>query len=232
MDYFVSDTDKWAGMTAREKFFSLLEGRLAGQLEQRSFIFGISGVDTAGKTEFASAFQAHLDRRGFETQIIHLDDFHNPSSIRRCDGDSIQGYLAHAFDLQRLVTELLEPARHGAVVDKELALLDLDADAFTNRKRYRIGRGTVVILEGVLLFRPPVEQYISCKVYLDISFDEVLRRAAQRDVPLYGQEFLERYKNKYIPLQQHFMEEFKPKERSDFVIDNTDFENPKVIRQS
>ncbi|MDF2685746.1 MAG: HAD-superfamily hydrolase, subfamily variant 1 [Clostridia bacterium] len=65
---------------------------------------------------------------------------------------------------------------------------------------------------------------------MDISFEVLLKRAEIRDVPKYGIEFLERYKNKYIPIQQKYLEAYKPKQKSDIVIDNTDFYLPKIIK--
>ena len=54
----------------------------------------------------------------------------------------------------------------------------------------------------MLLFRPPLDKLFDYKIFLDISFQEVLRRAAKRDVPKYGDAILDRYKQRYIPAQQ------------------------------
>ena len=47
---------------------------------------------------------------------------------------------------------------------------------------------------------------------------------------VYGIEFLEKYKSKYIPIQQWYLSHCKPKERSDIVIENTDYNCPIVVR--
>jgi hypothetical protein len=59
----------------------------------------------------------------------------------------------------------------------------LDADTYTNRVTFEIKDNTVIILEGVLLFRPPIDGLIDYRIFLDVSFDEVIRRAQERDVP-------------------------------------------------
>ncbi|MEJ5308333.1 MAG: hypothetical protein WHX52_01055 [Anaerolineae bacterium] len=89
-----------------------------------------------------------------------------------------------------------------------------------------------MLVEGVLLFRPPIDAYFDLRLFLHIPFDEVLRRATARDVPHCGDDYLERYKFRYIPVQQWYLETHRPAERSDVVIDNTDYANPHIIRQS
>lgn len=216
------------GLICKCEIFDKIEKMIARRRAGHPFVIGVNGVDTSGKTQFAAALQAYLGKRGYHTQAIHLDDFHNPRSVRVSGGDEIQSYIDHAFNLELLEAELLQPARSGTPVDRDLQLLDLNTDTFTNRQQYHIDSDTIVILEGVLLYRPPVDGYIDCKVYLDVGFDEVLKRAEQRDVPLYGAGFLERYRTKYLPIQQWYLENCRPKEESDIVIDNTDFNMPRI----
>jgi phosphoglycolate phosphatase len=141
----------------------------------------------------------------------------------------VQAYFDHAFNLELLEKKILAPARSGELVDKELLLLDLESDTYINHKRYRIDNDTVVILEGVLLYRKPLDRYFDLRVFLDIPFSEVLRRAGERDASRFGPEFLTRYKTRYIPVQKRYLEDYSPRERSDMVIDNTDFANPRIV---
>lgn len=194
----------------------------------RPIVVGVNGVDTSGKTIFSDRFARYLEMLGHDVLLIHLDDFHNRRAIRMRD-PSPRGYLDNAFNTELLGT-LLSSIREGTV-DIELALLDLDTDEYTNRKRFAAGRNTIVIVEGVLLYRPPIDQYFDYKIFLDIEFDEVLRRAEARDVPKYGPDFLEKYRNRYIPAQQLYLEEYSPKTDCHMLIDNNDYDNP-VIRKA
>lgn len=189
-------------------------------------LIGVNGIDTSGKTIFASEFVAYLSARGYKAALVGLDDFHNPSSIRNQGRDPIQSYFDNAFNLELLERELLEPISRAQAIDTQLTLLDVETDEFTNRRRYSIDPDTIVILEGVLLFRAPLERYFDLRVFLDVPFDEVLMRANQRDVPRFGPGFLERYRTRYIPLQKRYLAEHTPRERSDIVVDNTDFTRP------
>lgn len=201
--------------------FELIENNITSQEHESAYVIGINGVDTSGKTKFAAGLNSYLIDRGYKTALIHMDDFHNQLSVRSKGSNEIDSYINNAFNLGLIEKELLNQIKNGLLIDKELLLLDLDSDKFTNKKHYKIDNDTVVILEGVLLYREPIERYIDYKVFLDISFEEVLKRAKLRDVPRYGVEFLERYKNKYIPIQQKYIDTYMPKQKSNIIIDNS-----------
>jgi len=189
-------------------------------------VIGINGVDASGKTTMASGLDAYLRRRGIPTALIHVDDFHNPRAVRTID-DSPEGYIKHAFDVPRIHTLILDLKR--APGTKTALLLDLDTDAYTNQKIFEVNGDTVIIVEGVLLYRPPLDELSDYRVFLDVTFDEALRRARERDVPKYGEAFLQRYIDRYIPAQKLYLSKNAPKERSQLVIDNNDVRKPIII---
>ena len=215
-----------------ETLFSIIANKLDEQPLPRARIVGINGVDTSGKTCFARDLAGFLRGRGYDVALIYGDDFHNPRAIRSQDADMVRGYINHAFNLPLLERELLAPTRRGEAIDKTLTLLDLDADTPTNVRHYIIRRNTIVLVEGVLLYRPPIDAYFDLRIFLHVPFEEVLRRAAARDVPRYGPDYLERYKIRYIPAQQWYLKTYHPYERSDFVIDNTDYAHPHIVHQT
>ena len=51
----------------------------------------------------------------------------------------------------------------------------------------------------------------------------------ERDVPKYGEEFIDRYKERYIPAQKVYLQSYKPKEICDLIIDNSDYNKPVII---
>ena len=192
---------------------------------QTPTVVGINGVDTSGKTVFALELENYLRHRGIHTQVIHLDDFHNPRSIRYTDL-SPEGYIKHAFDLPKLSNLLRHLTQGSSKITVDL--LDLDADTYTNEKTFQANGNTVIIVEGVMLYRQPIDMFFDYRIFLDITFDEVLHRAQERDVPKYGEAFLQRYIDRYIPAQQIYLNEYSPKEKCQLVIDNNDFRKPKI----
>ena len=186
-------------------------------------ILGINGVDTSGKTTFARYYQRYLRAIGLTAEVISLDDFHNPKVVRSEGANEIEAYEQNAFDTKKLIQEVLQPIKEQGTCTKEIDCLDLKSDKYDKKLKLEIHADTLVILEGVLLFKPPLDAWFDERVFLDISFDEVVRRAEKRDVPLYGSEFLQSYHRKYIPIQQRYLQSHSPQQKADFVLDYNNF---------
>ena len=204
-------------------------GRVEDEIGDTPWVIGINGVDNSGKTVFSRDLEKYLRSRVYDTQLVELDDFHNKKEKRREGDDEIQAYWDNAFDLDRLEQGVLKPIKEEGVLDVELELLDLESDEYSVDKRYKVGQNTVVILEGTLLFREPIDNYIDHRIFLDIDFSTVLDRAKLRDEGRFDEDVIERYKRKYIPIQKKYFEECEPREKADLVIDNNDFKEPKLM---
>lgn len=223
-DVIADDVLRLKSLIYQFMIFSKIERDI--KLYKKPVVIGINGVDTSGKTEFSNSLQKYLEKRGYHTQLVHVDDFHQPRSVRIKDS-SAEGYIANAFNLIKL-SELIAEMK-SKPTDKQINLLDLDTDTYINKKHYTSNNKTVVIVEGVLLYRPPIDGLFDYKVFLDISFEEVLRRAVVRDVPKYGEKFLQKYIERYIPAQKIYLKQFSPKDNCHLIIDNNNFNKP-IIR--
>lgn len=229
-DFKASNINEIKSLIKRCEIYKKIEKEITKNKSNNAYIIGVNGVDTSGKSKFSIALYRYLVNCGYDTIIIHLDDFHNLRSIRNSGINEIDSYIDNAFNLKLLEKEILSKIKNNNSIDTELSLVDLESDTQTNKNRYKIEKETIVILEGVLLYRHPIEKYFDYKIYLDIEFEEVLRRAEIRDVPIYGLDFLQRYIKKYIPIQRWYIENCMPKQKSDMVIDNTDYYFPKIKR--
>ena len=197
---------------------------------KRPLVVGINGAYTSGKTMFTFGLRQYLRDQDVKTQVIHYDDFHHPfSAIAWTDDTEVDAFYNHAFDPAKLETEILKPLMEHGRINKDVVCVDLGTGQFTHTIHLDIDENTIVLLEGVLLFRPPLMKYLDYKVYLDISFDEMLVRAKQRDVPKFGEGILEKFVIRYIPVQQRYMAECDPMVASDMVIDNNDHQAPGIV---
>ncbi len=228
-DYFIEDITEIVSLVYQLEILCEVENRISFK-NKKAYVIGINGVDTSGKSVLARALNKYLVNRGHKVQLISIDEFHNPSSIRYSGANPIDSYIDFAFNLELLKTEILLPISKGEKVVKELRLLDLNTDEFNIRKSLDIDSQTVVIIEGVLLYREPIDEFFDTRVYLDISFDEVLSRARIRDVPKYGTAFLQRYRSKYIPIQKKYLSKYQPQSKSHIVVDNNNYNKPEIIR--
>lgn len=198
---------------------------------KKPLIVGINGVDTSGKSTFTKELDRYLLKTGFISQVVAIDDFHNPSEIRNKEEDPVISYINNAFDVKKIEDEILKPVSTDGMLNKELLLLDLEKNEFITLKRYVVDKDTIILFEGVLLYREPLNQYFDFRIFIYIFFDEVIKRAVKRDANLLGNTIIEKYKNKYIPIQKLYIEQNAPEDKSDIVIDNNDYCNPIILKQ-
>ncbi|MFC1921104.1 hypothetical protein ACFLYQ_05210 [Chloroflexota bacterium] len=209
----------------------LIFEKILGQVNLRkqkdkAFVIGITGIDCSGKSTFSESLQSFFISRGFNTQSLHLDDFHNPSSYRYSGENQAENYFNKSFDIDTIINETLIPVHQNKSFSTILTLLNLMTDKYEIRKEYSINQNTIVIFEGVFLFREDLAPYIDYKVFVEIPFEESKRRALIRD----NKASLKKYDEKYLPAQIRYLEEFPPSKTADIVIDNSNWEYPEIIR--
>ena len=191
---------------------------------ERPFVVGINGIDTSGKTMFTEALAEYLTAANRKVQVINLDDFHNPREVRYAADNPAKDYYHRSFNIQSIIEKLLEPARNKREHSVILKLLDLYTDKFAIDREYSFSPDTIVLFEGVFLFRKELADYINLKVFLEIPFEESKRRASARD----PEAVLEKYDTKYLPAQAEYLKKYPPDDVADIIIDNTNWEYPRV----
>lgn len=86
-----------------------------------------------------------------------------------------------------------------------------------------------MIVEGIFLLREDVREFIDYMVFLHVEPQEMLDRAYRRDVPHQGLSVLRKYHEKYIPGQRFFLQQNRPQDHADVIIDNSRWHSPTVI---
>jgi len=206
-----------------DKILSAIQKR---KEKNKLFVVGITGIDGAGKTSFAAVLEKYLLSLNYQVQTIHLDDFHNPRAVRYAGDDPAENYYRLSFNLEDLVNKVLKPLHEKAEYSIRLSVLNPDTDTYDAVREYTFTPDTIVIFEGVFLFREELSQYIDYKVFLEIPFEESKRRAKVRD----SQAVIEKYETKYLPAQRKYLSLFPPGTHADMIIDNTDWEYPSIIK--
>ena len=194
--------------------------------KNKSFVVGVTGIDGAGKTSFAAALAKYLLSGNHRVQMIHLDDFHNPKDVRYAGKDPAENYFHRSFNLDVLINKVLNPLHEKAEYSIKLSILNPETDKYDTEREYTFHPDTIVIFEGVFLFRDELSQYIDYKVFLEIPFEESKRRAKVRD----PQAIIEKYETKYLPAQRKYLSLFPPDTHADMIIDNIDWEYPSIIK--
>jgi phosphoglycolate phosphatase-like HAD superfamily hydrolase/uridine kinase len=198
----------------------------------RPYVIAINGIDLSGKTEFTNRLAFYLQARQARVSVIHIDDFHQPRAFRNSGADPLENYWNRNIDIDLLVRTLLGPLCTDGMVKVDLTLLDVLTDRYETQRHFDIKKNDIVLLEGIFLFREELAPFLDYKIFIDISFVESRRRAFQRDVPLYGEDIIQRYENKYWPAQARYLRNYHPQLTADLVIDNNDYQRPLIARLS
>jgi uridine kinase len=207
---------------------SVLEGVadiIRKQKEEHPFLVAIDGIDCAGKTTFADDLEQFMTDQGFKIIRASLDEFHNPKEFRHQRGkDSPEGYYLDSFNYKVLFDYLLDPLRQSGSREYRTKAFDYKKDEWIKSELKTAEKDNILIFDGVFLLRPQINEVWDLRIYLDISYDECLRRARERDGK--SAEIVEKYKIRYISGQKLYHMHAGPKRKADIIINNKDPENP------
>lgn len=92
----------------------------------------------------------------------------------------------------------------------------------------RAPEDALVVVEGMFLHRDELVPYWDASVFLDVPFIETAARMAVRNGSSPDPE--QPTMRRYVGGQRLYFEAARPWERATFVVENSDFTSPKVIR--
>lgn len=196
-------------------------------------LVGIDGIDAAGKTTLADELVVPLQQRGRRTVCVSIDGFHKPRAQRLARGAlSPEGYFHDSFDYAHLLGDFIKPAkamRHHTTL--RAAIFDVANDRAVCDRTLELQPGTIVLFDGVFLFRPELVGFWDFRIFVEIGFDTSLARGITRDARLMGGEAAarERYLQRYIPGQRLYFEAARPIELADVVVRNDDPTDCRIV---
>ena len=178
---------------------------------------GVTGRSGSGKSLFARDAAALLRAAGREVALLSLDEFLRPDAPS-LGGEAAHGlapheHLARAFDVDALCEGVLEPFGAGRGVSLERR------DHSGATQRVELGPEGTLVLEGLFLLHPRLRAQLDRVAYLDVPEELCLKRVAARELPLGGQEELDRTRRLYLPAQAEFEADFPPAARADLLLE-------------
>jgi uridine kinase len=137
-----------------------------------------------------------------------------------------------------LADELVEPlAKSGREV------IRASIDGFHRPRAERMHRGPESpegyyldsfdheVFDGVFLLRPELIAAWDFKIFLEVDFNEAVRRATTRDRSLFGspEAAVDRHNRRYLPGQRIYLDSVHPQDLADVAINNSDPTHPVLL---
>ncbi|MET8151513.1 uridine kinase [Actinoplanes sp. NPDC049668] len=188
----------------------------------------VDGPDGSGKTVFADELAAAVRALGRTVVRVSLDDFHNPRAVRYRQGrESPEGFWLDSYDYRRFRGDVLEPFAPGGSRRYRPAAHDLATDAVLDPPPRTAPPGAVLIVDGLFLHREEVVRDWDLSVFLDVPFAVTARRMAVRDGTDPDPEHPGM--RRYVQAQRIYFAACAPQRRADILIDNQDFDAPRIV---
>ncbi len=191
----------------------------------RAFI-AVDGVDGSGKSTFSAKLVQQLHPR--LVVVLHADDFLNPAPVRHAKGKhSPQGFWTNLYNYPAMMSYALDPLRPGGDGRYRPASYDSETDTVICPPLLRAPDDALVLVEGLFLHREELVDLWDLSIFLDVPFEETARRMAARD----GTHPDPRHDSmrRYIGGQRIYFEQARPWEQATIIVDNTNFDDPRII---
>jgi len=126
------------------------------------------------------------------------------------------------------VRDALLPLGPGGDCSYHRAVFDSFHDVPTIEPLQVAPPDAVILVDGVYLYRPELDDLWDVRVFVEIDAEDSLRRGPPRDQAWVGsvEAAADRYRTAYIPAEDYYIETFRPHEHADVVVDNRDLANP------
>jgi uridine kinase len=194
---------------------------------------GIDGIDASGKTCLADELAERLASSGRVIIRASVDGFHHPKEHRFRNGEGPESYYYDSHNYPLIVESLLGPLGPGGSRKFQVARFDFRRDASVDSPTESAPDNAILLMDGIFLQRPELIDHWDLRIFLHATFDTSLQRGLERDTDLFGSgdKTLSRYETRYVPGQKMYLEQVRPHEIADVVIDNDDWRNPRLLRK-
>ena len=187
-----------------------------------ALLVGISGIDGSGKSTLAPQLAARLNSLGPKTELIELDDWHNPPALRFNPARPASTFYESGLRHDELFSTLVLPLRNKRSVFMETTI-SRQPDERPFRHTFHYEDVDIVILEGIFIFKQQYQHHFDFRCWVECPFDVALERALRRNQEgLSQQSLIHAYETIYFPAQRLHFAADRPFDGVDFVFHNAD----------
>jgi uridine kinase len=203
-----------------------------GGASSRPTLIAVDGPDASGKTTLADEIARACPSQGRPVVRIQADHFLQSPTLRYRQGrDSPVGFFEDTYDLDALVQRVLVPLIEG---DQRIVRrhYDRERDGPFGDPLERVPSNALVIVDGLFLLRRELRRFWDLSIFLEVTENERLRRALNRDATRLGSSHgvVLRYRTRYLPGFALYVHREDPQAIADIIIGNERLGDPQVLR--
>jgi uridine kinase len=188
--------------------------------DTRSLLVGVSGIDGCGKGYLATQLQAHLALQGVIPAVLNVDGWLNLPQKRFDQSAPAVNFYENAIRLDQFFSQLVIPLRNGRSIHLLADLVEETASDY-RKHTYDYRDVSVILVEGIFLFKPEYREYFDLAIWIDCSFPTALARAIDRaQEGLSPAKTIAAYETIYFPAQRIHLSHDHPRENADLILDN------------
>lgn len=194
--------------------------RRATVSSSRCLLVGISGIDGSGKGYIAKQLEAHLALHGVIPATLNVDGWLNLPAKRFAPNAPAANFYQNAIRFDEFFTRLVMPLRDQRGVHLVADFAEETASHY-RQHIYDFKDVSVVLVEGIFLFKPQYRGYFDLAIWIDCSFPTALARAisrAQEGLP--PANTIAAYETIYFPAQRIHLALDQPREKADLIFEN------------
>ncbi|MCL1845259.1 MAG: hypothetical protein FWF77_05095 [Defluviitaleaceae bacterium] len=165
-------------------------------------IIAIDGRSAAGKTTLAAQLATETG-----ASVIHMDDFFLPEDMRTAERLDEPGGNVH---YERFAAEILPHIKGSDAFSYGI----FDCAVGEIRGTREIPEGEVRVVEGAYCCHPIFGDYMDLRIFCDIPSDKQIERIKKRN----GTRAAEIFAEKWIPLEEKYLQNFDIAAKADVVI--------------
>jgi uridine kinase len=166
----------------------------------QSFVIGINGIDCSGKTTFAKLVSKYFTHYKIENVCLDIDNFNNPA----IESETYKAFVSDSWDEEDL----------NKYYELIINFSDATRAVSESKKKY-----SLVILEGIFIYKPQLVDIFDLKIYLDIDISLGRKRFAKRRSIKRDKRPFDIYDEIWMLSHLRYESEVHPKRISDLVID-------------
>lgn len=200
-----------------DDIFTQIHDRLTAAAAQKGTpaILAIDGRCASGKTTLANRLAG-----SWSASLFHMDDFYLQPAQRTTERLAEPG---GNVDRERFLSEVLLPLTKGEPV----MYRRFDCRSFTFDKEQIIRPNTIAIVEGSYACHPELRAAYDLRIFLDIDPETQMQRILKRN----GPECAERFRTRWIPLEEVYFRECRVRECCDYAltVPSDDLKSPRDL---